>query len=36
LQVILAEHPAEVVIGSLNLLQTRVLELMGLAESICT
>lgn len=33
-QVILAEHPAEIVISPLNLLQTRVLELLGLEESI--
>jgi transposase len=35
-QVILAEHPAEIVISPLNLLQTRVLRLMGLEESIYT
>jgi transposase len=35
-QVILAEHPSEIVISPLNLLQTRVLELMGLEESIYT
>ena len=33
-QVILAEHPAEIVISPLHLLQTRVLELLGLEESI--
>jgi transposase len=35
-QVILAEHPVETVISPLNLLQTRVLRLMGLEESIYT
>ena len=35
-QVILAEHPAEIVITPLNLLQTRVLQLLGLDESIYT
>jgi hypothetical protein len=35
-QVILAEHPAEIVISPLNLLQTHVLELMGLEGSIHT
>ena len=35
-QVILAEHPAEIVISPLNLLQTRVLQLLGLEASIYT
>jgi hypothetical protein len=35
-QVILAEHPAEMIITPLNGLQTRVLQLMGLDESIYT
>lgn len=35
-QVVLAEHPPEIVINPLTLLQTRVLRLMGLEESIYT
>ena len=35
-QVIVAEYPAEIVISPLPLLQTRVLRLMGLEESIYT
>jgi transposase len=35
-QVILAEHPAEIIMTPLNLLQTRVLQLLGLEESIYT
>ena len=35
-QVILAEHPAEIIMSPLNLLQTRVLQLLGLEESIYT
>jgi len=35
-QVVLAEHPAEIVMSPLNLLQTRVLQLLGLEESIYT
>jgi len=35
-QVILAEHPAEIVMSPLTLLQTRVLRLMGLEESVYT
>ena len=35
-QVILAEHPAEIIMSPLNLLQTCVLQLLGLEESIDT